>query len=117
MEISPLESAIERHLIETFPRGDNKWGERHVKAWQQPRGMETPVVHLIEALEGYAQGHFKLYGSRIGDDGVLGEEWLAIAKAIRGLCNGELGRLDGGTIFDLLSTLVREAGFATEEWE
>lgn len=96
---------------------ENRWGQRHADAILYPKGFEAPIVRLLDALTLYADEHKARYEAPIADDGVLGQEWLAIAKAVRGLLNGELGRLDGGTLDTLLYDLTEAAGFKRSELE
>ena len=96
---------------------ENAWGARHADAFDSPRGMERPIVGLYRALAEYADTHLARYASPIGDDGVLGDEWMQMLKALGGLLNGELGRLDGGTLDALRYALAETAGFTREELE
>ena len=96
---------------------ENQWGKRHAAAMVAPTGFEVPIVSLIRALASYADAHLERYESPVGNDGVLGKEWLAIMQATRGLLNGELGRLDGGTLDGLLFELARHVGFDDKELE
>lgn len=87
------------------------WKIRHQDAWTAPRGAERPIVALIKAWLDYAAEHARQFESGIGDDGVLGEEWKDIGCGIRGLLNGELGRLDGGELDRIISQALQEQGF------
>lgn len=107
--------AIEMSLYKTARK--DQWGKRHALAWRAPNAIEEPIVNLYTALAQYADRHHARYESPIGEDGVLGVEWLTIAKALRGLLNGELGRLDGGTLDSLIYALVESAGFEPAELE
>lgn len=78
---------------------------RHVEAVAAPRGVERPILRMIEAWEAYRTEYARTLEAPIGDDGVLGEEWAAIGDAIHALLNGPTGRLDCGT----LSTRIRVA--------
>jgi hypothetical protein len=79
--------------------------------------MERPIVGFITALADYGDAHKERFESDIGDDYVLGKDWMDILKATRGLLNGELGRLDGGTLDGMLCGLATLAGFKPEEWQ
>jgi hypothetical protein len=52
----------------------------------------------------------KGFESLIGEDYVLGPEWTQIGTAIRGLLNGETGRLDCGTLDGFILETMRENG-------
>lgn len=98
------------------------WHGRHVKAWRMPgsqgpgahgegRYFERPLRDLFIALADYADAHALRYGSALGDDCMLGPAWLDALKAARVLLNGELGRLDGGTLDALAFDMAEAAGF------
>jgi hypothetical protein len=74
------------------------WQDRHDAAIDAPKGFEVPIVAMLKGWALYAERHKAEYDSLIGDDGVLGSEWAEIGKALLGLLNGQLGRLDGGTL-------------------
>jgi hypothetical protein len=75
------------------------WQRRHNDAVTAPRaGFEAAIVAMLRGWATYAQAHRDAYDSPIGDDGVLGPEWAAIGHAMLGLLNGDLQRLDGGTL-------------------
>lgn len=80
------------------------WSTRHLAALNAPRDAEVAIVGLLEAWLIYADRHQDRYMSDIGEDGVLGPEWAKVGSALLALLNGELGRLDGGT----LDTLIRD---------
>ncbi len=94
----------------------NGWQRRHFAAitdfslstllgsGNSVRNHEKALVMMLQGWLAYADAHNNLCDgeSKIGDDGVLGPEWTEIGKALRGLLNGELGRLDGGTLDQLL---------------
>jgi hypothetical protein len=86
------------------------WVLRHKKAIELPQGPERPIVRLLEAWLLYAEQHQERYESKIGDDGVLGKAWEAIGVALRGLLNGECGRLDCGTLDSIILDSMKENG-------
>ena len=91
------------------------WKGRHDAAWRTPRGIERPIVELITGLDSYTTQHERAYGSPIADDGFLGPAWLNIAKSINRLLNGDLGRLDGGTLDRTLREIVVRGGESPDE--
>lgn len=94
--------------------GPPDWGRRHAEAWIAPRDFERPIVDMVSSLARYADSHRVQYESSIGDDGVLGPCWKAIAEAIIGLLNGQAGRLDCGTVDALVRDMAAAEGLALE---
>lgn len=95
---------------------DTGWQDRHVKAIRAAIGganldHEGSLVRMIDAWATYADAHAKRYESSIGADGVLGDEWEAMGRAIRALLNGETGRLDCGTLDAFLHDTLHAEGF------
>lgn len=84
---------------------------RHNDAIDHPKGFEVPIVRMLHFWEMYAVEHAKRFESPIGEDYVLGAEWQAMGEAIRGLLNGETGRLDCGTLDGYILQTMREQGF------
>jgi len=87
-----------------------EWQERHAMAMRMPRAQERPIVAMLKGWLAYAQDHRARFDSPIGEDGVLGPEWEAIGDALRGLLNGDCGRLDCGTLDGLILNTMRENG-------
>jgi hypothetical protein len=77
---------------------DTGWQDRHNTAIRLPNSQEDPLVRMLQGWANYAMRHGTNYDSSIGDDGVLGPEWEAIGNGLLGLLNGNLGRLDAGTL-------------------
>lgn len=91
------------------------WQDRHDLAVMEPNNHEEyGIVNMLRGWAAYASNHQYTYGSLIGDDGVLGPEWEAIGDSLRGLLNGNLGRLDGGTLDGFILNKMRENGINTE---
>ena len=103
----------EKTWTPTYP-DTTGWKQRHSDAIRRPQGPEVPIVGLLDAWIGYAVRHQQRYDSRVGSDYVLGPEWAAIGAALRGLLNGELGRLDGGTLDGILCHNLQAEGFDPE---
>ena len=59
-------------------------------------------------------GHKARFESAIGEDYVLGPQWQAIGEGLRGLLNGETGRLDCGTLDGFILATLDENGIDTE---
>lgn len=72
--------------------------------------FERAIVDMIYALARYADDHHGRYESGIGQDGVLGADWAQAVNAVRGLLNGETGRLDCGTVDGLLCKMLELEG-------
>lgn len=87
------------------------WQQRHMHALMRPTGPERAVIGLLAGWATYADQHRAHYGSGIGADGVLGPQWMAIGEAIRGLLNGECGRLDCGTLDAFICNTLRAEDF------
>ena len=112
------QAAIERAAASTFP--DNGWSVRHAIAFANTgnpaptsgRGIaQKSVTFLLRAWLLYADAHSAMYESGIGADHVLGDEWAKIGYALRGLLNGELGDLDGGTCDHIIADALDTEGF------
>ena len=93
----------------------NNWATRHNVAVSHPAKAEKGILDACYALEAMAEAHAERYATVIGDDGVLGECWLKILHGVRGMLNGETGRLDCGTVDGWLVRLALEHGFTDEE--
>lgn len=89
----------------------NGWGRRHCAAWREPQPVEEGIVRMIEAAALYADSHEKRLGGKIGEDGFLGDHWADILRNVRQLLNGELGRLDGGTVDGLIMSMLEAEDF------
>ena len=65
--------------------------------------MEAGMVWMLHGLAAWLDGYEARYGSPPGTDGVLGDEGAGkIIEGLLVLLNGELGRLDGGTLDSIL---------------
>jgi len=74
------------------------------------RNFESVLVSMLRGWQFYARQYEARYGFSIGDDGVLGPQWAAIGESLLALLNGELGRLDGGTLGAFIRDTMRENG-------
>lgn len=106
---------------------DTGWQERHRAEWARPtetreltngKRMGTRgIVGLIKAWAAYADDHMSAYGSGIGEDHVLGNEWADIGYALLGMLNGELGAMDGGTLDRIIRESLDAEGFNADTRE
>jgi hypothetical protein len=69
------------------------------------------MVEMVSGWLRYADAVLHGYGSLIGKDAVLGPDWRGIGTGLRGLLNGDTGRLDCGTFDALLVNILRSQGF------
>lgn len=76
---------------------------------------EHAIGRAIGAWCDYARNHAERFGSPIGQDYVLGPAWARWGFALRELLNGELGRLDGGTLDTILHDNLAEQGYNPDE--
>ena len=98
--------------ISDCPSNMGGWKERHLKAVANPRHIaEGPLLYMIQGWIDYAASHKSRFGSEVGEDYVLGDEWFAIGMALLGLLNGDLGRLDGGTLDTIIRDNLIEQGY------
>lgn len=92
-----------------------QWAYEHNHAIDSPKGFEVPIVRMLHFWEMYAVEHAKRFESQIGYDYVLGVEWQRMGESMRGLLNGETGRLDCGTLDGYILETMRENGFTKLE--
>lgn len=92
------------------------WKARHKSALIFPNATERPIVHLLQAWESYAIEYKRHYeDALLGSDYVLGAAWKDIGASLRTMLNGELGRLDGGTLDSFILSTMTEHGIDTKE--
>ncbi len=80
--------------------------------WRNARNIlkELPLYHGMPVPQ-YVQANLKNKHARAGEDCVLGSCWEAIGQGIQRLCDGSMGRLDAGTIYNqVLGDTLRHAG-------
>ena len=78
------------------------------------RSHETAIVSMLKGWEQYAMDHKRRFDSPIDEDYVLGPAWKEIGESIRTLLNGEVGRLDAGTVDGFILDTMAENGFERE---
>ena len=76
--------------------------------------FERSLNLMYDALDKYQETHRRAYGSPIGADGVLGDQWIAAVRALAGLLDGETGELDCGAFDHKLRDLAETAGFTRD---
>lgn len=108
VDLSYLPNADERWDL---TKADAAWKLVHLHAIKNPRSLEAPVIHAIQAWLNYADTHQARYESNIGDDGVLGPAWITWGEALRVLLNGDCGRLDCGCLDHVLCENLKEQGW------
>ena len=86
----------------------------HNAAFVQPWDCDAPLISMLDGWLAYADHHHRQYESSIGEDYVLGPEWAAIGRALLGLLNGVIGRLDCGTLDGLIRGVLAAEGFGEE---
>lgn len=98
------------------------WQDRHDEAIKHRAifqnkhyAMETPMVDMLRGWAEYAEDHKARYETPVGDDGVLGAYWESMGDALRGLLNGETGRLDCGTLDGFILNTMKFHGVDTEQ--
>jgi len=91
------------------------WQTRHDAAIDNPvtTSFESTLVKMLKGWQEYAMVHKREYDSLIGEDGVLGLEWEAIGDSLRGILNGQAGRLDCGTLDSFILNTMTENGVDT----
>lgn len=91
------------------------WAFLHWTALLVPNAKERGVVELLNGWLFYADQHQLRFGSKIGDDQILGAAWRDMGRAIRTLLNGETGRLDCGLLDTTIMQALAYAGFVEED--
>ena len=76
-----------------------------------PRDVEVPIVGMLKHWLEYRDHYSATSENGIGADYVLGPEWAAIGMGIRGLLNGDCGRLDCGSIDTGICDVLITEGF------
>ncbi len=105
MNIDNVKQSVSDQANKVF--GKNKWGKRHADGWSK-----SPIAKMIEALAEYADKFDKQspdYG--LSNDYILGEHWKEILRNVRGLLNGEIRPLEGGSCDEIICKLAEDNGF------
>lgn len=93
------------------------WKQRHAAAMASPKSgtHEQAVAEMVKAWKLYAAAHERAYGSKVGEDSVLGPAWESIGHALQVLLNGETGRLDCASLDSDILRLMERNGIAEDE--
>lgn len=59
--------------------------------------FQSSLESILGGLSDYADAHKARYGTPIGADYYISEQWTTTANGLLGLLNGETGRIDCGT--------------------
>jgi hypothetical protein len=90
---------------------------RHAAAINSPRtGRERAIVDLISGWLRYADENKRHYERTSFDYGVLSEEWARFGGPLRGLLNGEIGRLDSGALDKVICDTLLAERFEPDEF-
>ncbi len=73
------------------------WQRRHNEALLRPNRVEQPIIALIGAITSYVQAQ-EIAAGGIWLDYVLGQGVVDLLDGFRTLLNGDLQRLDAGTL-------------------
>jgi len=98
----------------------NGWEDRHNTAVADiynplHSNREMGMARMLTGWAEYAKDHKARFDSAIGEDYVLGPAWQEIGVALGALLNGDLGRLDGGTLDGFILGTMQENGIDTEQ--
>lgn len=106
--------SILRPLILTEGDKTSPWVQQHATA-SRHRWHGQAIAQMLRGWSLYAKAHKLRYGSPIAEDGYLGEMWMEIGLALRGLLDGELGGFDGGSLDHNIRECLLQNGYTEEE--
>jgi hypothetical protein len=90
----------------------NGWKRRHIAAVNDSADpFERSISLAVDAWVTYAIAYEQRFESSIGEDYIFGPIWKEWGLALRGLFDGETGRLDCGTLDTIIVDNLIEAGF------
>jgi hypothetical protein len=107
-------------LVRSTRPADQAWRERHNAAILRPIDNEAPIVSIMFALDHYISQAEDWNGVEEGGwrDYILGGQGIGpMIDATRTLLNGDLGRLDGGTLDAHLCALADRIGYDLDTLE
>ena len=105
-----LIDAMVRDSLNKADHGDKRVAS-HLFAWQN---RFEPIANLIISAAQIADRYWVRYGSRMGDDYVLGDHWIQIVRSAQYLLSGDIGNLIAGTLDTLLRNMAELEGFTRE---
>lgn len=84
----------------------------HQWAFARPYpGFEQAISCLVNGLVAYAEVYRARYLVEVSADVCLGEDWLAIARGMLGLLDGDTGRFHCPALDGLIRATAERAGF------
>lgn len=92
------------------------WKSLHYWAVREPEGLEV-IGRMCSDWAEYGLEHHERYESRLADDYVLGPAWAKIGEGLLALLNGDLGRLDGGSLDGMIRMALQAQGFDPDTLE
>jgi hypothetical protein len=92
------------------------WKLHHNNALANPIGLEV-IGGIIAHWAEYGFEHQNAYESTLSEDYVLGPAWAKIGEGLLALLNGDLGRLDGGTLDSVIRTSLQAQGWDPDTME
>lgn len=75
---------------------------------------DSAIGQMLRALAQYADDHHVRFERPIGHDYVLGQYWLQMLRGVRGLLNGETGRMYCGDVDHAIMAMFKAADFTGE---
>lgn len=101
---------LSRYLAKDTSKRQTGWDKRHNEALVNPKGFEIGIVGLLVGLEEYIEQHQTRYDSALIDDYVLNKGLVKIIEGLRVFLNGEIGRLDAGTLDKVFVEILMACG-------
>jgi hypothetical protein len=93
--------------------------EKLVKILNNPNRndhFELAIRYMVIGWLEYAEAHKIRYGTKVGEDCVIGAEWEVIGDALKGLLGGDCGaRFDCGTLARFIRSTMILNGCCEEE--
>lgn len=87
----------------------------NLRYWQvSTHPQERGLRKILEGLAQYADGFKRECGIPLGEDYVIGDEWITALRAFIGLLNGPSGRLNCGTLDTAARDLAEHQGFTRD---
>jgi hypothetical protein len=74
------------------------------------RDFDESLIALLYSLTTYAKAYRKHFGTKIGNDAVLGPAWKQIAEGVLALLNGPTGVIDPGVFDTQVLRLAQQVG-------